>query len=130
VAYHALKAEAMHAVDASDGCPVTKSKSEPCLQAAAFSGGGWLVWAVMNICQQAVPTTLGDPGVRGGTASGHEITTYAMSDPGGWSSLPTDPDDLPWSSGPLKPTHISVDGPMPAQWAAPALSFSIVLIKQ
>ena len=58
----------------------------------------------------------------------HAVTVYNLTDPGGWAPLPADPDDLPWRSGPLAPSHTPPQpGALPAGWAAPPLSFSIVL---
>ena len=142
LAYHALRSATMHPVNASEDCPTIRVKGDkaaedevgesPCLQAAAFSGAGWTAWAVLNICHEPVPSSLVtataglDAERRGGS---YEVTTYDMHDPGGWAPLPKDPSALPWSSGPLKPTHVSAAGAPPEAWPAPALSFSIVLVR-
>ena len=171
MAFHALRAGAMHPVRASTGCPLAPASlykqawtingteataPAPCLLAAAFSSppssagpgaGGeedrsspaplWSAWAILNSCRQPVPTVisslsllsagLGEQQQR--AVSYHEITTYNISDPGGWSPLPPKPDELPWKTGPLSPRHVGGDGALPDVWSAPALSFSIVLLR-
>lgn len=157
MAFHALRAGAMHPVRASPGCPLAPKSlykqawpikgtappsSAPCLLSAAFSSalqssepdleGEWSAWAILNSCIEAVPTTLmttdAPSGLSGNTASSHDITVYNISDPGGWASLPANPDSVPWTTGPLTPHHQVADGPLPSEWAAPPLSFSIVLL--
>lgn len=157
MAFHALRAELMHPVRASDGCPLAPKSlykqawpikgtaapaSAPCLLSAVFSSSSqkgqaetaadWSAWAILNSCVQAIPATImaTDTSSIGGAGavSSHEITIYNISDPGGWSSLPTNPDKLPWTTGPLTPQHNVADGPLPSEWVAPPLSFSIVLL--
>lgn len=91
----------------------------PCILASSFSsassvasssqptdGGAWTAWAVLNACIQPVALTLSDSAQL---AASHDITSYNMSDPGGWASLPAQPDVLPWRSGPLSP-HVRCQG--------------------
>jgi hypothetical protein len=157
MAFHALRAGAMHPVRASPGCPLAPkslykqawsikgtvpASSAPCLLSAAFSSvsqssltdtaGEWSAWAILNSCIEAVSATLittdTPSSLSGGAASSHDITVYNISDPGGWASLPTNPDSVPWTTGPLTPHHEVADGPLPSEWTAPPLSFSIVLL--
>ncbi len=157
MAFHALRAGAMHPVRASAGCPLAPKSlykqawpikgtaptaSAPCLLSAVFSSalqssqtnaeGEWSAWAILNACIEPVTaalTTTHESSVTGGAASSHDITVYNISDPGGWASLPTNPDSVPWTTGPLTPHHEVADGPLPSEWAAPPLSFSIVLLR-
>jgi hypothetical protein len=130
LAFHAMRAGEMHPVRTSGGCPLASRElfkqpwpvegtaapaAPPCILASSFtevnphgSGDSWSAWAILNACVEAVPLSL-VASVRAGepikAASKHEVTTYNISDPGGWAPLPAKPDVLPWTSGPLRPRH-------------------------
>ena len=130
----ALAMETMHAVNATGGPtrhfaaqgdhPATRATSarpgrpardQPCVQAAAFRSSAATVFAVLNICQQAIAMVVG---ARGGTA-----VVYDLLDKGGKAPLPTEPDKFPWPSGPLAAKQVRLAGGM---YTAPPLSFAIV----
>jgi hypothetical protein len=156
LAFHALRADTMHPVHTGDGCPLppphlykeawdiantTAAATPLCIQSAAFSSQAETTWAILNSCLDPVPLSLVSAAeAAGGThrtsndedltiagISRHDITTYNISDPGGWAPLPADPNKVPWTTGPLRPRHMAADKGLPAGgWSAPALSFSIM----
>ena len=145
LAFHALRAGTMHPVQTSSECPLAPAglykqawpisgtsarAAPPCVLAAAFNSADgdaadWTALAILNSCRKPVPITLAKA-----AASKHEVTTYNISDPGGWAPLPAAPDELPWASGPLRPEHSSAGGALPDGWPAPGLSFSLVVLRR
>ena len=122
LAARALAMETMHAVNATGG-PTRHFATDvhdplgdqPCVQAAAFRSSAAAVFAVLNICQQAIAMAVG---AGAGTA-----VVYDLLDVGGKAPLPTEPDKFPWPSGPLVATQARLAGGV---YTAPPLSFAIV----
>ena len=121
-AFHALRSETMHPMQ-SAGC--AKHGDEPCLQAAAFATAqnSSKTLAVVNICQQPVQARMASRPPP--EAANYAWTIYSAKDPGGWGAIPTDPDKLPWDTGPLRPTH-TTGATLPTTLTFPALSFSVL----
>ena len=122
LAARALAMETMHAVNATGG-PMRHFATDtdgplgdqPCVQAAAFRSSTATVFAVLNICKQAITMAIG---MGSGTA-----VVYDLLDKGGKAPLPTEPDKFPWPSGPLAAKQVRLAGGM---YMAPPLSFAIV----
>jgi hypothetical protein len=122
MAFHALRSETMHPVQ-SVGC--AQHGNQPCLQAAAFATAqnSSIALALVNICQRLVQARMASRPPP--TAASYAWTVYSAKDPGGWGAIPTDPDKLPWDTGPLRPTH-TTGATLPMTLTFPPLSFSVL----